>query len=241
MLRLHIKAPFAVFRTFNTGSFRPTADFMTHSAAYGLLLNLTGIESRRDDGKSPMTLMRDALPEMHIALGAVTEFGTRGESHPILPAKATVFQQLHNYPVGTTGSERAPLTKGTKYNITPVRREFLTEFQAILHVEAKCELEDQVVSGLTGTLPAPRYGLPFLGDNAFLPDWVRQYDSELPVHWLEKVAKPDAVESGNEVFRLTQWIDRSNSANTISGLFALISEPRVEPPVKACVKLPPPA
>ena len=58
MFCLLIESRFAAFRPFITGSFRPTAPFITPSAAYGLLLNLAGIEMREDDGKSAMTLIK---------------------------------------------------------------------------------------------------------------------------------------------------------------------------------------
>lgn len=83
-------------RTFTAGWYRPTATFLTPSAAYGLLLNIAGIESRlceeneAHDGKTPASLTRPGL-------------------------------QRHNYPVGTSGEERAESAKGNKYNITPVR------------------------------------------------------------------------------------------------------------------------
>ena len=51
MIRLRVKAPFAAFRYFTAGSYRPTAPFVTPSAAYGLLLNLAGFDTRYDDGK----------------------------------------------------------------------------------------------------------------------------------------------------------------------------------------------
>jgi CRISPR-associated protein Cas5t len=44
-----MEAPFAAFRTFTAGSYRPTAEFITPSAAYGLLLNVAGIEMREYD------------------------------------------------------------------------------------------------------------------------------------------------------------------------------------------------
>lgn len=239
MFRLHIKSRFAAFRTFHTGSFRPTADFMTHSAAYGLLLNLAGIETRYDDGKSPMTLMRDDLPRMRIAVGAVGMTGQAGEMRPVLPQKATVFQQLHNYPVGASGKEHAPNTKGSKYNITPVRRELLAGFEAILDVDADAQLEDRVLSGLAGELPGPRYGLPFLGDNAFFPDWIRPQDRSSAVFWLRRIQVASEVEDVDRVIRLTQWIDRADSSNTRSHLFALSSKPTRDPTEDSCIMCPP--
>src|SRR5579872_2324953 len=117
MLALYIAAPFAVCRTFTAGWYRPTATFLTPSAAYGLLLNLAGIETRlreEDDGHPgtvPTTLMRSGLPAVKLALGKPTEAD--------YPRMATMFQQLHNYPVGASGNERAATTFGNKYNISP--------------------------------------------------------------------------------------------------------------------------
>ena len=47
MLLLYIKAPFAAFRTFTAGRYRPTAPFLTPSAAYGLVLNAQGFGASR--------------------------------------------------------------------------------------------------------------------------------------------------------------------------------------------------
>ena len=58
MKRYYLQAKFAAFRPFVSGSFRPTAGFITPTAAYGLLLNIAGIEMRHDDGQSVMTLIR---------------------------------------------------------------------------------------------------------------------------------------------------------------------------------------
>ena len=126
MICLYVQAPFAAFRTLTAGSFRPTAGFITPSAAYGLLLNIAGIESRLDDGKSPMTLTKKDLPSAKIALGALT-----------FPQVHSLYQQAHNYPVGNTSAEYAPATKGSKYNITPVRREFLSDIRAYICLEGQ--------------------------------------------------------------------------------------------------------
>ena len=68
MMSLYVQAPFAACRTFTAGWYRPTATFLTPSAAYGLILNVAGVESRlreeddRHDGKVPATLTRSGLP-----------------------------------------------------------------------------------------------------------------------------------------------------------------------------------
>src|SRR6476619_6346494 len=99
MLRLYLEAPFAACRTFTAGWYRPTATFLTPSAAYGLLLNVAGIDSRlREEdpghnGSVPASLMQTGLPSVRLALGA-----PKGD-RPYLRV-STVYQQLHNYPVG---------------------------------------------------------------------------------------------------------------------------------------------
>src|SRR6186997_1870278 len=76
MLRLYVQAPFAAFRTFTAGWYRPTATFLTPSAAYGLALNLARFETRlREEdpthpGTAPASLTRPGLPAVRIALGA---------------------------------------------------------------------------------------------------------------------------------------------------------------------------
>src|SRR5437868_14891932 len=102
MLCLYVQAPFAACRTFTAGWYRPTATFLTPSAAYGLILNVAGIESRireedpTHDDRTPASLTRFGLPPVRLALGAPAD--SRRNPYPLVQ---TVYQQLHNYPVGT--------------------------------------------------------------------------------------------------------------------------------------------
>src|SRR4051794_38632647 len=120
MLWLDIQAPFAACRPLVAGWYRPTAGFLTHSAAYGLVLNLAGVESRLGehepghDGKVPASLTQPGLPAFRLALG-LPEGGA-------LPGVQSLFQQLHNYPVGKDAGIDPVLAKGRKNNIAPVRR-----------------------------------------------------------------------------------------------------------------------
>ena len=218
MLCLFIQAPFATFRTFTAGWYRPTAGFLTHSAAYGLLLNLAGIESRLreeeadHDGKTPASLTRADLPKGALAIGVPA--GCE------LPRVQTVFQQLHNYPVGASGAERAESTKGNKYNITPVRREVLSDLRAIVCLKDNPDFEDRIRRGLLGEFNDGRYGLPFLGDNNFLLDRVDVLESPPATRWFEHLIEADAAGPRNHTTRLTTRIDRANLANTQSSLFA---------------------
>lgn len=233
ILRLFVQAPFAVFRRFSAGSFRPSSAFMTPTAAYGLLLNLAGVDSRHDDGKSLMTLTREDLPAMRIALGIPQLAGDR----PAFPQSASAFQQLHNYPVGNSGKEHAPNTKGTKYNITPVRREFLMNLSAVVAVAADADICCEIERAVEGTSEKRRYGLPFLGDNSFLID-VLTTDARAtgPAWWLSPVTEAESSHHVTDMTtRLTTWIDRADSSKSRSGLFAPLKEPSGSPPESAWV------
>src|SRR5262249_37696089 len=122
MLCLYLEAPFAACRTFTAGWYRPTATFLTPSAVYGLLLNVAGFEgglgeeAPGHDGRVPASLTRGGLPAVRIALGVPAG----GEGNPY-PRVQTIYQQLHNYPVGTSAGIDAELTRGSKNNIAPVR------------------------------------------------------------------------------------------------------------------------
>src|SRR4051794_17473937 len=121
MLCLYVEAPFAACRTFTAGWYRPTAPFLTPSAAYGLLLNIGAVESRlyeHEDGhggKAPASLMRPGLPEVRLALAAVPS--RDGAAFPFIQS---MYQQLHNYPVGKDAGMPEEWARGTKNNITPV-------------------------------------------------------------------------------------------------------------------------
>ena len=234
MLCLRVKAPFAAFRTFTAGSYRPTAPFITPSAAYGLVLNIAGIESRFDDGRTPMTLAKLGLPNVQIALGAIS-----------FPEVQSVYQQLHNYPVGTTGQEHADACKGAKYNIQPVRREFLSGLDAYVCLRGNANLEKQVSMGLqAGAQWAPvghaRYGIPFLGDNNFMIDVLKEEPSPGRAYWYRCMTKDD-----NDLIerqcRLTVWINRSDMSQTQTLLYAPLKDAVPEIPESAWTLLDPPA
>lgn len=230
MLCLYVQAPFAVFRTFSAGSFRPTAPFLTHSAAYGLLLNLAGLDMREDDGKSVMTVIRKGLPVAEIALGQPVpqeprDASTASDEHWTARRRTldrhSLYQQLHNYPVGGTGKEHRPFTKGSKYNIVPARREVLSDLRAYIGLRGNDELENQVRTGLSAQ-PGERYGLPFLGDNNFLPDRIEICDTLDRAYWYVPLVEEDA-EDGMvpSATRLTVTIDRADMSRTRTQLFRL--------------------
>jgi CRISPR-associated protein Cas5t len=231
MLRLRVRAPFAAFRSFSAGSYRPSAPFLTPSAAYGLALNVAGIESRLDDGESTMTLTQPDLPAVRLAIGAVSP-----------PGRDTLYQQLHNYPVGATGRERVDDARGNKYNIQPVRREVLVCLDACVALDGNEDLESAIRAGLSGTSMTgvagkARYGLPFLGDNNFLLSQLYEEREPSAARWY--IHMDESNEFPVAPCRLTVWIDRKVMSNTVSALYDVEMDPTVQVPPGAWTWLPP--
>ncbi len=230
---LHLKAPFAAFRPFQSGSYRSTTPVPSPSAVYGLLLNLAAIE-QRDTLAAPVTQIRPGLPEMQIAIGIpVPDSGASGLPAP--PEFAVLTQQLHGYPVGDSGEELATKTYGSKFWIAPVTREVLVDLNLAIGVRADVELEARILDGLAGRLEVPRYGLPFAGDNNFLFDRIEPLATPPLARWYEQLAGDGRPRRG--VCRLTVWIDRADNSQTEIGVFAP-SEPSREPPAEAWLRLP---
>jgi CRISPR-associated protein Cas5t len=257
MIQLYLEAPFAACRTFTAGWFRPTATFLTPSAAYGLLLNVAGVESRLregedgHDGKTPASYIRPGLPACRLALGLPEDQ---------FPQLQSVYQQLHSYPVGgqekvedpenpgvKTTKEKLGLkrTKQSKWHIVPVRREFLSDLRAVIALDGPPDLEDAVRRGLRGAGPPGRYGVPFLGDNAFLLDYLKEVDRLSDrfdsVQWYERLG-PETTEARSRATRLTIRIDRADLSRTESALFAPAPPAPADaaPPPAAWVDIKPP-
>jgi CRISPR-associated protein Cas5t len=217
---LRIRAPFATFRGFQAGVYRSTSPVMPPSAAYGLVLNLAGIEMR-GAADSAITLIQPNLQPLRIAIGLVST-----------PEKNSLYQQLHGYRVGTDDKTKmmAALTKGAKYQIVPVRREILVDYEGLIGVQTPNEnLREQVARGLRGELETQRYGLPFAGDNNFLFDYIREIEQPpAATRWYTPIRPNDPPRKGS--CRLTVGIDRADNSKTTSYLYAPLEEQQTFPP-----------
>lgn len=232
---LHIKAPFAAYRYFQAGNYRATMPTMPHSAAYGLILNLAGIEMRTALDKVTTSIKNvsnnfsfeteDFIPSLEIAIGDI-ENTSRG----------SVYQQLHDYP--PTAKEAQLLrAKGTKPRILPTRREFLIGLNTMIGVRTNLTgFVKKIFMGLSGEIEN-RYGLPFAGDNNYLFDFIEIYEKAIyPATWYYPVSPDEIPET--ETVRLTVGIDRLDNSNTTAPLFAVTKEKSVHPPPNAWVWTP---
>lgn len=233
---LKIYAPFAAYRGFQAGVYRSTAPVMPPSAAYGLVLNLAGIEMR-DPTPNFTTLILKDIPKLEIAVGVISQ-----------PEQSSLYQQLHSYPVGNSGKPKKAdtqaekdkslesLSKGAKFWISPVRREILIDYVGLIGVRSDEEKFTQtygesllalITKGLRGELER-KYGLPFAGDNNLLfdrIDLIEKPDSE--TSWYTRMMPDNAPRKGS--CRLTVGIDRTDNSKTSAPLFAPSEKSSIPP------------
>jgi CRISPR-associated protein Cas5t len=202
---LRLDAPFSAWRWLQAGVYRATFPVIPPSAAWGLVLNLAGIETRGSLAEV-VTPIRPDAPALEIAVG-VQRAGQR----------STLYQQLHSYPVGNSGAELKARTFGNKYWIAPAKREVLVGLVALVAARGAPEIIDRVPDGLAGRLAVSRYGLPFAGDNQFLFSSIAVVAADEGARWYEPVSGTDPA---RETTRLTTNIDRGDASRTEAPLFA---------------------
>lgn len=173
MLYLYFKAPFGAFRAFQSIEMVATADFVTHSAAYGLLLGLAGVN-------------RDRKEEL---IGARIALGTWREK---LPIRGRSYQHLHWFKTegrkskakgGETEKEALARSKGTKPDIRAAWREYLVGLQGYIGLDHP-GLEELVRRGINDPERVDYWGLPFLGDNNFFIERLREEVQPGGCEWL---------------------------------------------------------
>jgi CRISPR-associated protein Cas5t len=225
-LYIQVQAPFAAFRGFEAGDYLATAPTITYSAAWGLLLNFAGVETRletdlSDKNYNKTTLIRSDAPPLKIAIGSVKP-----------STVSSLYQHSHVYTVGNTDKLRSKnsVCPSYKQHIRPCRKEFLVDFDVQLAVEGDPLLLERLAKGIQGDIPAS-YGIPFLGDNSFLIDCVKVLEEPLEVPWYERLGHEQTLRRGS--CRLTVGIDRADSSRTTVALVAPSRNPSGGPPEAA--------
>jgi CRISPR-associated protein Cas5t len=209
---LRLDAPITAWRWLQAGVFRGTFPVISPSAAWGLVLNLAGIDTRGDTSEVVTPIRADA-PQLQIAVGL-------DPSRPGI--RNSLYQQLHSYPVGNSGADFKDRTRGAKYWIAPARREILTDQIAFVGARGAAAIIGRVAPGLSGALEVARYGLPFAGDNQFLFSRIDVAPASPIGRWFVPTHKPGR---GDLSTRLTTIIDRADASRTEAPLFAAAVEP----------------
>jgi len=253
-LSVRVRAPFAAYRGLHAGHFFDTFPTMPPSAAFGLLLNLAGIEMR-GEMRPAVTAIRKDLPLMQIAVGDIPRQGEPPPSAQSEGAQNFLLQHLHVYPVGDGNdtAKKEGRTCGQKGLARPARRRILVGLDCLIAVRAEPWLADRILSGCRGEFNASRYGIPFAGDNNFFFELIEPVaqlqvsqppscSEELSAHWYSLV---DRVPPGDrsrrllpQVCSLTIGIDREVTCRSTLGTFAMESSASPFPPSEAWVWVP---
>jgi CRISPR-associated protein Cas5/DevS len=220
MLFVHFKAPFGAFRIFQSVEMAVTADFVTHSAAYGLLLGLAGII--RDDKKK--------------YLGARIALGVKGDT---LPLRGRLYQQLHRVKGGVeepTNRKAFERSKGTKPDIRPYIREFLHGLEGYIGLDCPehLELEELVRRGVVQPETLNNWGLPFLGDNNFFIERLNVKEPSA-CRWFSSY-KGGLLSPGERLHYLSVWTDYESNSRSSSLPFVL-TDVSQSPPKDAWIEI----
>jgi CRISPR-associated protein Cas5t len=226
---LRVKAPFAAYRPLQAGSLRATLPVIPYSAAWGLALNLAGIETRHGTEQS-VTGTDPAAPALRVAIGLPGA----------VPGIGSLFQQAHGYRVGSDAATKAAAVraKGAKYHIAPVRREILIGLDVVLGISGPSAVIERIGVGIVGEGDWSRYGLPFAGDNNLLYDSLAVLGSAPKCRWYTPVTVDGPPRKG--AARLPVAIDRADSSRTRVLLVAPLADPSSVPDDSAWVWTPGP-
>jgi len=134
-----------------------------------------------------------------------------------------------------TAKKNADRCKGSKYNIKPLKRELLCDLKAYILVDGEESFEAAIRDGLSGKVKK-RYGLPFLGDNNFLPNRLDLTSPPEEIRWWERLDEDAGTEDGTVTTRMTQCIHRSDMTQTRSALY-ILGKPRADVPERAWTEM----
>lgn len=212
MLYLYFKAPFGAFRPFKSVELSPTAPFVTHSAAYGFLLGLAGIDR----------LGKKDYMDARIAIGCSR-----------LPKLGRSFQQL------IQGQRKLEQDIGGDFKLRPFWREVLINLEGYICLDHP-SLEVLVEKGVKNPSSLDYWGLPFMGDNNFFVERIDVVDAPQQCRWFCPF-EDNLSSQGERLHYLSVWTDYEDSAKSKGLLFALkdgeMKEGKHQPPDKAWVSI----
>jgi CRISPR-associated protein Cas5t len=221
MLFVYFKAPFGAFKPFHSIELHTTADFLTHSAAYGFLLGLAGLDRHRK---------RDFI-------GAKIAIGQIGKSF-----RGRALQQLHKMPKQNQGYEVMERAKGNKPKIDVFRRDYLCRLEGFIGLDDE-RLETQVRKGIDEPTSINYWGLPFMGDNNFFVEKVEIFDCpNKKAKWFVKF-DGQVVSTNNKLHYLSVWADTKpnpttdTESNNSNYMLFFVSENMNKPPNEAWVDI----
>lgn len=188
---IYFKAPFGAFRPLKNVELATTTEFITYSAAYGLLLGLAGIDRQR----------KKEFADARIAIGCNR-----------LPRIGRTFQQLIQ-------GKRVMSSDGGNLNLRPFWREVLFDLEGYIGLDNP-SLEELVTEGINEPSTLDYWGLPFMGDNNFFLERIEVCDKPEPCQWFYPFTG-NRLQHGGRLHFLSVWTDYETNIHSRGLLFAL--------------------
>jgi CRISPR-associated protein Cas5t len=205
---LRIQAPFAAFRKFQKTIYHSSEHIITPTSAYGLILNILGIDNR----------FNIELPKLTITIGEIQ-----------IPLVNSLYQHVYIKPSNGGNKDKATginirqekiktlkqMSYGHNNWCNPKTKEILTNIDYIIGIKT----DDIILNKLNYNIKnsGERYGLPFLGDNNCLIDSIEIMNKPINAYWFIHYIENDVINSDN--YYLSVKIDRKDNLKTKSLLY----------------------
>ena len=196
---IYFKAPFGAFRPLKTVELATTTEFITYSAAYGLLLGLAGVDRQR----------KKEFAGTRIAIGCKR-----------LPRIGRTFQQLIQ-------GKRVMSGDGGQLNLRPFWREVLFDLEGYIGLDNP-SLEALVTEGINEPTTLDYWGLPFMGDNNFFLERIEVRDKPELCQWFYPFTG-NRLQRGGRLHFLSVWTDYEANTRSRGLLFTLTQQQESPP------------
>jgi CRISPR-associated protein Cas5t len=238
-LIVRVTAPHAVFKMHSAGAFQGTLPVMPPSTAYGLVMNMAGINIRgeptpvrkADAGYfSTLSIDKAKCPKVSIAVGLFS-----------VPERGVILYHAHRYlsVLNKPDVERLGKYKpyGRKNAITPTKQQFLVNYDGAIGIRAPENLIEKIMDTMLGR--KAHGGVLFAGSSDYLIESIQATDK--PAAWYSILTKSELhkrlekSEIPPGLIRLPVSIDRDNCTKTLSMMFAPVETYTNNPPESSWV------
>lgn len=225
---IELKAPFFSYREFNTGGYQYTLPVIPHSSAYGLALNLAGIEMKSDVPKkySGSYVFYPAIntPKLEVAVGLISCGGFGALTHQYHRFVVTYRSTKENPRPSPKGNTNTTLVAkeygGRKFDIGIIQREYLSDFHGVIAVRGNQNLVEKIIEGTNICYG----GIPYSGQRNLFFSEINCVNN-VSAYWFS--AKKQNI---TKAVNLTSSIDRADTTKTKRKIWYIMDEMLITPP-----------
>lgn len=240
---ISFKAPFFSYREFNTGDYCYSLPVIPHSAAYGLVLNLAGIEIKGVNCENINT------PMLEIAVGLVSYDNVSCLIHQYHKYTQSYGNKYSPYEwvknddgtytlkeeIKKKGKQKTSLSDvkkqyhGRKWGIGIIKREYLIDYHGVIGVKGDSEIINKIKEGIDNCVGS----IPYAGQSNLMFSHLNIENTE--AYWLVTELLDDDDNDEVKSVQLTTEVNRIKSNKTLRKTFYINNEMSSEPYEKSWV------